>query len=92
MYRRPTILNKTLTLADTEYSQVIPDDSKKLVIKSRLFGNLKIAFVENESGTNYLTIPAGSTGYALDAVHLKDLTLYAQSDVAGDVCEILCWK
>jgi hypothetical protein len=88
-YAKPTIINKALTLANTEYSQALPNDSKKILVASRSFGNLKFAFVSGESATNYISVKAGSSGVWIDAILIYGQTLYIQSDVAGDVAEIL---
>jgi len=91
-YKDPTIHNVTLTLADTEYSQVILDEASKVLIRSRDNHELKLAYTEGESGTNFITIPAGSGGKWLEGLQLKGKTLYIQSPSTGGVVEIEIWK
>lgn len=87
---KPTTLNLTLTLADTEYSQALPAGSYKIMIKARsLAAATKFSYVSGQSGTTYMTIPAGAV-YWDDNINTV-LTLYAQSPTAGTVLEILCW-
>ncbi len=92
MYQKTTIYNKTLTLADTEYSQALPAGTRKVLIKERTgAADLKLAYVSGESGTNYITILAGSSKY-LEGVYLSDITLYMQSPTAGAVIEVEVWQ
>lgn len=91
MYIRPTILNKAMATAGTEYSQAIPDNCKKLLLRSRLNGNLKLAFVAGETATLYITIPAGFP-YQMDMSWLLGQTVYVVSDQNNDVLEMICWK
>lgn len=88
MYQRPTIVNLALTDADTEYSYAVPAETKKMLIKSRNTGDIKLAYVSGESGTTYITIPAGTSGKWIQGVNFFDLTLYMQSPVGSDVAEI----
>lgn len=91
MYQKTTIYNKTLTVADTEYSQVLPVGTRKVLIKERTgAADVKLAYVSGESGTVYITIPAGSSKY-LEGVYLSDIILYMQSPTAGVVVEIEVW-
>ena len=87
--RNPTIYNKTLTDADTEYSQDLPDNTVKFEVKARTPVAIKLAFVATESGTTYFTIPAGLS-YSEDEVDTTK-TLYMQSATAGVVAEIKVW-
>lgn len=92
MYSKPTIYNLAMATAGTEYSQALPANLKKVVIRSRNFGTLKIAFVA--AGTTagpYFSIPAGSS-YAIDAIYLFDAVLKVNSDSASDVAEILAFS
>jgi len=87
----PTIYNVSMTLADTEYSQVLPNNVRIIDVKLRaLNALLKMAFTVNESGSNYVTIPFGASMH-LDMVKLTGKTIYFQSPTANQVCEIVCW-
>lgn len=85
----PLVTNVTLTLANTEYSQALPNNTEKVLVKARASGEIKFAFVETESGINYVTIPAGSGGLWIPAENFIDLTLYMQSSSAGEIVEML---
>lgn len=87
----PTIYNVTITLANTEYSQALPANTKKFAIKLRSnTADLKYAFVATQSGTNYRTIPAGSEK-SEDNLILAAVTLYFQSSTASQTAEIESW-
>ena len=87
----PTIYNVALTTANTEYSQLLPTGTRKIDAKLRATNALlKIAFVSTESGSNYITIPYGSSLH-LENVDLSSVTIYAQSPTASQTLEILAW-
>ena len=90
--KTPTIYNKTMTLANTEYSQALPKGTKKVLIKERSGADIiKLAYAVNQSGTTYITIPIGSSKY-LEGVWLSETTLYFQCPTAGLVLEIEVWQ
>jgi len=87
----PTIYNVAMAVANTEVSQLLPANTRKVDIKLRATNAmLKIAFVATESGTNYITIPYGSSLH-LENVKLGAVTVYAQSPTGGQTLEILAW-
>ena len=87
----PLIANEVLTVADFEYSYLLPENTRKFSIKPRNPGNtIKLAYFPGNSGTTYVTIPPG--GYWEDLVGLSALTLYFQSPDAGAVVEIVAWS
>ena len=56
----PTIYNVAVTLNNTEYSQALPDKTRKVKIKMRgINADLKIAWASGESGTIYVNVPRG---------------------------------
>lgn len=83
------VLNKTLTNADTEYSQLLPSNCKKIEIKTRSYNDLKFTFVSGESGTTYQTIQGGATREIVG--NLSSKTIYFQSPTAGEIVEILSY-
>lgn len=88
----PVIYNVTITNADTEYSQVLPANTRKVLIKLRSgAADLKLAYTVSESGSNYITIPAGASKY-LEDTKLSSITLYFQSPTALQTAEIEVWK
>lgn len=84
------IYNVTMTSANTEYSQALPPNTRKFLIKCRTSFAIKLAFKSGESGTNYLTVPAGMT-YWEDQINYATVTLYFQCATAGKVAEIVAW-
>jgi len=87
----PLIFNVPAPLAGTEYSQVIPDNTKALLVRVR-DGNgvLQIAFVSGDSSLNYLTVGLGNN-LSISGVDLVSKTLYFQVSKPGKVIEILAW-
>lgn len=91
--RTPVIHNVTLTGADTEYSQALPEGTKKFTLKERNVKPFRFAF---ETGR-----VAGPTepyvqvqelmAYWDDSLETEDVTLYFASTVAGRVIEIVVW-
>lgn len=88
---RPRILNLTLTLANTEYSQALTSFSHKFMMQCRTLADLRVSFTTGESGTVYFTIPAGSS-FKENGVFSGVLTVYVQSPSAGVVVEFLEWS
>jgi len=86
----PTIYNVSMTLANTEYSQALPANTKKFLIKCRAQYVVKVCFVSGQSGSLYLTIPVGGV-YWEDEVQPASLTLYFQCATAAQVAEIIAW-
>ena len=89
--KEPAIYNKTMTNANTEYSQAIGEGVVKLSAKCRAFYPVKIAFKSGGSGTAYITIPAGGM-WGEDNVSKIPSTLYFQCPTAAQVLEILAWE
>lgn len=87
----PTIYNTTMTTASTEYSQALPSNCQKFLIKCRGNYDIKLAFTSTESGTTYLTIPAGMA-YSEDLIRPSTQTLYFQCATAAQVAEIIAWS
>lgn len=90
---QPSVINKTLTNADEEYSQALPVGTRKFLLKARSLGSeLKFSFTNGESATNYVTVPPGSGGLWVECGAAYGVTLYVQSPTAGEVAEILAIK
>jgi hypothetical protein len=86
----PTVYNKTMTAANTEYSQALPANVKKFLIKCRTQYAIKACFTAEASGTTYVTVGAGQS-YWEDGIKAASLTLYFQCATAGQVAEIIAW-
>lgn len=86
----PTIYNVSVTLANTEYSQALPADTRNFMIKCREFGvTLNLAFVAGQSSTNYIQFTGSN--FVMEDSELNGITLYFQADTAGVTAEILVW-
>jgi len=83
------IYNKTMTLANTEYSQAIPYGTVKIMVQNRGAYDTKITYTNGASGTNYMTLKAGMVYYD-DMVDVAR-TLYFQCPTAAQVLEIMAW-
>jgi len=84
----PTEYNITLTDANTEYSQALPENTRRLCFRCRTGVQVRYAWVTGKVATPiapYQTLVAGAE-YALDGVKLA-ATLYWASATAGAVIE-----
>jgi len=94
---RCTIYNVTLTAANTEYSQLLPDYTKDISIQCRTAYDVRFAFVTGKVATPtapYATIKNGG-GYGSDNMRTLETnpqTLYLASAQAGVVVEIVVWQ
>lgn len=86
---KAAIYNLTLTAANTEYSQALPNNAFKYLVKCRTSDPLKLAFAAGQSGSLYVTVSAGYS-YWEDGINTVQ-TLYLQSPTAGAVAEIIAW-
>ena len=89
----PTLYNVTLTVADTEYSQILPDNTRILAFQCRTAFDVRFAFVPGHTATPtapYMTLKANMT-YWMDTADLPSGTLYLASSEAGVVVEIEAW-
>ena len=87
----PKIYNLVSPVAiNTEFSQLLSDGVKRLIIRSRGNGELKVSFQLGNSGTEYITIPCGAT-YSEENLNLNGVTLYLQTNKSAEVVEILEW-
>lgn len=86
---KPTIYNKSMTTANTEYSQALPAGTKRLEVKLRaLNALLYVSFVTGMA--TYFTVPYGDN-FKIDA-KLGGMTVYVKSPTASQTAEITCWK
>ena len=96
---RPNIYNVTMTVADTEYSQVLPLRCLQFMVHTRDESEFRLAFetgIVAAPGTPYLTVKAGCRYHEPDVNNdfpLADrVTLYFASDDAGKIIEIVAWS
>jgi len=88
----PQLFNVTLALADTEYSQALPSFTKRFSLQCRTATDIKLAFSEGQSGTNYYTVKANTECDSGELFLTEARTLYMQAPVGGVVAEIICWR
>ena len=89
----PVVYNKTLTVADNEYSQALPSSTREIRFRCRTLYDVRFAWVEGKVATPtapYLTLPAGSDYYS-DNDDITGKSLYLASSEAGVVVEIEVW-
>jgi len=89
----PTVYNITMTSADTEYSQALPDNTKSITFQCRGDYDIRFAFVTNKVATPtapYMTLKAGQN-YFENKINLSSKTLYLACATASQITEIICW-
>ena len=90
----PTVYNITLTVANTEYSQALPANTKDLRFRCRTLYDVRFAWVTGKVATPtapYLTLSAGCD-YCSDGNNLASQALFLASATAGVVVELECWS
>ena len=88
--KTPTVYNLTLTLANTEYSQALPANTRDFRFRCRTAYDVRYAWVTGKvaaSTAPYLTLPSGFDYYS-DGNNLSTKTLYFASSQAGVVIEM----
>lgn len=88
--KEPTIYNLAMPLANTEYSQPLSANTKKITLRMRMKGRAQIAFVSGQSATLFFTLEPGCV-WCEENLDLEGGIIYLQSNVAGQVAEILEW-
>lgn len=86
----PEIYNLSMPLANTEYSQAISDGTKRIMIRMRVKSVSRLAFVSGDTSVKYFTLQPSSV-YSDENLDLSNVTIYLQSNVAGQLAEILEW-
>lgn len=89
-----TIFNVTLTNADTEYSQILPTNTKAISFQARTSVAIRFSFETGKVATPtapYGTIKSGDA-YDQSDINLTNNTLYLASSIGGTVVEIVVWN
>ena len=90
----PTLYNVTMTLADTEYSQALPANTKIVSFRCQDSGfDTRFAFVASKVATPtapYRSLLAGEER-TVEGLNLAATTLYFACGTAGKVFEIEAW-
>ena len=88
------VLNLTLTLADTEYSIVLPSSARQFRFRCRTAFIIRYAYEIGKVATPtepYLSLPANAD-YQSDANDITGMTIYFATDEAGVVLEMEIWR
>lgn len=88
-----TVYNVTMTDADTEYSQAIPNNAMQIQFRCRGLYDVRHSFTTGKVATPtspYETLRAGMTGHE-DKLILNSKTLYFACGDAGQVLELAVW-
>lgn len=89
----PTFYNLTLTVADTEYIQALPANTRALEFQCRTENDIRYSFETGKVATPtspYSTLKAGDVWYKENI--LTSGSLYAGSSTAGVIIEIETWS
>lgn len=87
----PEMQNIAMASNAAVYSLVIPAKTRKINIRSRLSGDLKVALTEAAITSGpYVTIPASQLFFEM--LYLKEQTWYFQSTQNVDVLEVFILK
>ena len=85
----PTIYNLEMDLANTEYSQALPSDTKSFMVK---FREPTKALLRYQSGSSeYLTIPTGTIYKEERISGSTAVTIYLETTKPSMVAEIVVW-
>ncbi len=91
MIFRPNIANVSMPLANTEYSYALPASTTKFIIKLRSVNTaLQLCFINGDSNTTYLTVPAGES-YEEKDIKGKGNIFYFRTAATNQVAEIISW-
>ena len=85
----------TLTVADTEYSQALPANTKGIEFVSRSGYPVRYAFTTGKVATPtgvYFTLKSNCAYESPATLDLSSKTIYFASDNAGDVVELIAWS
>ena len=84
-----TLFNVSALTAGTEYSQALPANTKRFIIRSRNKSILQLAYTIGQTGTTYLTIPAGAS-YEDSNLYTAQ-TVYFQASKNAETIEIIAF-
>jgi hypothetical protein len=87
----PEIINKVLTLADTEYQIDLPLNVTRIRVSTRDNQDIKLAFRNGQSGTVYFTVKPDLPPFEVENI-AGVAALYVQSPAAGLTVEVVTWR
>jgi len=86
--------NVTLTNANTEYSQALPANCRKLILRCRTADTVRYAWTTGKVATPtapYQTLKP-NVDYSIDGIKIASAALYFASTTAGVVVEMEVWS
>ena len=95
MATTPTIYNKTLTLANTEYNVELPLGTVYAEIQARTAHDVRVAWVTGKvaaSTAPYWTLKSGEFVLLKNVKLIDNRTIYLASTDAATVVEITAWS
>ena len=84
-----TLYNVAVPTKDVEVSQALNSNTKQFTIRVRGYARLQMAYIVTESGTKFLTIPAGNSR-SVDGLDFSG-TLFFQVSKDTQIVEIEEW-
>lgn len=91
--RTPTLYAVTMTNADTEYSQLLPDGTRKVSVTTEDGTAFRVAWTTGKVAVPtepIITIPINGS-YFVEGVDLRGKTIYFANDGAGKIAQIEVW-
>lgn len=85
-----TIYNLSMPTANTEYSQLLNNETKRILIRMRNRSRSRVAFVSGGTTTAWVTIEPGAVFFEQN-LSLTGVTIYIQADQDSSIAEILEW-
>ena len=86
--------NVMLTNANTEYSQALPANCRKLILRCRTADTVRYAWTTGKVATPtapYQTLKP-NVDYSIDGIKIASAALYFASNTAGVIVEIEAWS
>jgi hypothetical protein len=86
-----TIYNLSMPLANTEYSQVLNNGTKKLTISIQSgYPAVRVSYVPGGTNTDYVIVKPGCS-YSNDGLDLNGVTVYLQTNKPAMIAAIEEW-
>ena len=86
----PQIFNVNALVKNTEYSQLLPDNTAQFQLRARNNARLHLSYVVGATSTNYFTVMPGNI-FSIESVKLIGKTLYIKPSLDNTVVEIMTW-
>lgn len=84
-----TVFNVAAATASTEYSQALPANTKRFILRARNRSQIQIAYTSGQSGTTYVTLRPGAV-FEDNSFYLTQ-TIYFQCSQGGETVEIVAY-